>query len=166
MKLFGGLLFALALYGCNKHREDLPPATHEGKNILGCYINGELFVCQGKPSLLSQEYVKFAGPYMCGGCDSSIWITARKVSEPDITLTIGVKYTTLTHSYLLGGDGRASDYIIGGRHYNTDSTSNGYLRIDYLSSELIAGTFAFDAYDSASNSTIHVTDGRFDIGSD
>jgi hypothetical protein len=44
------LICALSLLSSsceNKNEIQLPPATQEGKGILGCLVNGEVFVAQG-----------------------------------------------------------------------------------------------------------------------
>ena len=47
-------LLAILLSACERDiPTTLPPATQEGKNTFGCYINGELFLKNNQPTMIS-----------------------------------------------------------------------------------------------------------------
>jgi len=50
MKIYLYLLLPFFLFSASCKEENnvqLPPATQEGKGILGCLVNGEVFVAEG-----------------------------------------------------------------------------------------------------------------------
>jgi hypothetical protein len=165
-------LFLFSCHGCKKEkspsRPQLPPITHEGKNILACKINGEIMIASGVPSSLT-----VVGTSYTYSSDSTIHIMGSQAS-PNFYLTITFKFSynksnfKLTDSlnppslhpnkgYLEKAFNTSGSYM-----YSTDSFRNGNVNILLYNGNILSGTFAFDAINNFGE-VVHITEGRFDI---
>jgi hypothetical protein len=161
-------LFVLLLTGsCKKEplEPQLPPLTQEGKNILACKINGEIFIAEGKidwntftPRGVNYQFTS----------DSMINISAKEDEPFEANLSIEFIYQPNINNYTLNHQYRYTDwinknvenYIFADSDFYTDSINTGIVNIAYFKNNIIAGTFEFDAIDTRGE-VVHVTEGRF-----
>src|SRR6266542_3463658 len=91
-KIYFLFLCATLLFsaGCKKQpppEPQLPPITHEGKNIFACKVNGEIFIASGKPIGFSEEGTEFLFY-----SDTIFWIHGE-VINPKIDIQLTFKYS-------------------------------------------------------------------------
>jgi hypothetical protein len=150
--------------GCSKTPDpepQLPPITTEGKNILACKINGELFIVDRKWDRTHKWGTHFS--IITNGMS----ITSVK-QDPKKEFYIYFSFIDGKNSYPLGS---GSNYVkfsdrtnlaTDMNPYYTDSVYTGVLNILYYSGEILSGTFEFDVVNS-DGKVLHITDGRFDL---
>ncbi|MBD3638189.1 MAG: hypothetical protein HUJ25_12625 [Crocinitomicaceae bacterium] len=147
----------------------LPCATTEGKNIFGCYIDGQPFVAD----------VDFTvgGPIAVDGNfnEDTKWLSVQGTYEdPDDNLE-----SIYLYAYILNGIGSYFVDITGTEqhgyidfsgqkcNYYHDPDNPGTVNISFLDTEenIISGTFGLILKNSActSDTLMQITDGRFDI---
>ena len=174
-------LLSLIIIGnsCKKNNNDneLPSLTFEGKNTIGCKINGEPWMPKGRWSGLIFLYPTRGGYHIdpfypnvqillktydpqgeielfCRNYSGSKYISPGRYYFNKKTQSINGYYEI--HSYGL--------YYTNGKEYITDSLHNGW--IDILKSDsinsIISGKFEFDAYNTADGKMYRITEGRFD----
>jgi len=171
------LFFAFTLSTCLKTKKDvLPPITMEGKNVVACYINGELYISEGEyrkgwdpignqaffiPSFnLIELNSKAKNPLK-----SSIWITFRPL-EGKLVYELN-QFENSSASVVLQVDG----HIFADSEYQTRAEHKGHLELlkfrhgEPVGVNFVAGTFSFDAVDTRGD-VIEVREGRFDIAFD
>src|SRR6187399_2004504 len=145
-------LFSLLLLGnsCKKNNadEELPPLTFEGKNTIGCKINGEVWLPKGITNGSGITYPT-SGGYFQTAFFPGVYILNKN--------TGGIHFGTgQIHNY--------GYYHTDGKTYFTDSLHNGW--IDILKSDsvnkIISGRFEFDGYNSTDSKVYKITEGRFD----
>jgi hypothetical protein len=152
----------------------LPPETQTGAFTFGCKVEGKIVTANGKGGLLADEKVGGGGP----NSDTSIIISASN-SKQEFNFNLSVKFSgttglSLTAAYPYKGifQDDAGGTIPGNSNtYYTDSLHLGKVNIKYFNgsinplqtSTIVAGTFEMDAV-NANGKTIHITEGRFDIG--
>jgi len=141
-------------------KEELPPATQEGKNTFGCLVNGEVWVPK---AFLGNELTYYYH-------ENILNIAAyRKMGSKDINQSLGIRIEDCNNigNYKLTtielARGRFSD-LNKACLYQTDNRQIGALRVTKLDTinHIIAGTFEFTVWTEECD-TIRVTDGRFDI---
>jgi len=172
-------LFCLLLTSaCKKNNDGLPPLTLEGKNTIGCKIDGKAWIPMGIYDFSGVQYPTSGGYY---GTFSEplihIWL---KTNDPSIKIELFIKnvdkYNYLppgkyvcnqpTHSLPFGSGIKFTYGLLwtNNREYITDNLHTGW--IELLKSDtvnkIVSGRFEFDAYNSAEGKTYHITDGRFD----
>ena len=162
----------------NKDDNDLPPLTFEGKNTIGCKINGEPWVPKGNSSGGIIVYPTKGGYYAVFNSPLiHIWI---QTNDPSGYVDLFVKnidsynyirsgkyyFNKNTESLPLGvGEKRSyGKYWVNNKEYITDSLHNGW--IDIIKSDsvnkIISGRFEFDAYNPTDGKIYKITEGRFD----
>jgi hypothetical protein len=166
------ITLAVLLFSCCKKKTDtdttptLPPATQEGKNTFGCYVDGIPYVTK-KGSGFNPDDIN-ANIYN----DSSVYISGNK-GTPRWYLAMNTKFFYQEGAYFMGGTypylGNISIYTDGtipnnDTEFSTDSINTGILQINKFDkvNRIISGTFNFKAKNGA-NKIINITDGRFDI---
>ena len=171
--LVSGLLFFMvaAIVSCNKDapvNSDLPPATEEGKNTFGCYIDGSPFVAKVSFTI--------GGPIAVSGTfneeTNDLILEATRENSEDHLEIIKIRAT------LYEGEGsyfmRAShdevegyiDYSGTKCTYYHDLTKLGTIVITYLNptKNIIAGTFEMELVNpDCYYKTLKITEGRFDF---
>lgn len=166
--------------GCKKNNNDdeLPPLTFEGKNTIGCKINGEPWLPKGSSSGGIIVYPTKGGYYAVFNSPLiHIWI---QTNNPSGYIDLFVKNTDSynhirpgkyyfnknTESLPFGSGEKRSygKYWVNNKEYTTDSLHNGW--IDIIKSDsvnkIISGRFEFDAYNPSDGRVYIITDGRFD----
>ncbi len=150
----------------------LPAATQSGKNTMGCKINGELFLLNGKRD--SWGIGLRAVQYKLS--DTTYYTVSFNSREPKIYLAMS--------SFSLDGNNRDTfplngifvfDYsyavlqdfrknTIAGVSYYSDRMHGGTLIITKNTPSFISGTFEFEILNGEdSTKSVKVTEGRFDI---
>jgi hypothetical protein len=178
--LSGGLLFSAS---CKKDKvsEGLPPLTFEGKNTIGCKINGVPWVPKGIFGGGVAIYPTSGGYY--GTFNSPlihIWIKTNDASS-HINLYVwnynsyyyvapGKYFCNRNTSSLPFGYGEKhtyGTYWINNKEYITDSLHTGWIEIIKSDSinKIVSGLFEFDAYNATDGKVFKITDGRFDYKS-
>ena len=174
------LAAALLAAACKKDDPDngLPPATQEGKNTAGCFVNGEPFVAAGwGGSLLTNPVAPLGGGFFY---DSLYYLRIHglyKGSNSTMTLFFrsqisGVyRFNQDTPSLSQGGMGTTTfnhatfSTANGTDTYITNKQNTGQVALTSAdrSSGISAGTFEFTAASTTDPSkTVTVTSGRFD----
>jgi hypothetical protein len=172
--LMSGIFFFMvaAIVSCSKDapvNKDLPPATEEGKNTFGCYIDGSPFVAKVRFTI--------GGPMAVSGIfdeeTNDLKLQATRENSEDHLESIKIRAT------LYEGEGsyfmRAShdevegyvDYSGNKCTYYHDLTNLGTIVITYLNptKNIIAGTFEMELVNpDCYYKTLKITEGRFDFG--
>ncbi len=162
------LFSSFLLCTCSKldNTQELPPATHNGANILACKINGKVFVASG-----TSNNVIATGVIATIFYDTLINIFAV-TNNPHFEIMIFSKFSASLGRFQFGTDHftNGAEYDddtngtlpTGGNFFNTDNIHSGYINYTYYDGKILAGTFAFDAVNGR-DSVVHITEGRFDI---
>lgn len=147
----------------------LPAITTEGKNTIGCKIDGKVWIPYSKTSVpklyasIDRNYnwmFGLSGLQKDIGVDSKnvIEIYVRPLSTDTFFLLTKNKYGNVAHYF--------PTLAVGAQAFNSDEAlNNGYvhiLRFDSVN-QIISGTFQFTAIDSFTNEKHEITDGRFDL---
>lgn len=157
-----GLGFIL-LTGLKCKKENLnvlPLATMSGENTMGAYIDGKLFVSR-RTDLLSQDPGVTYTPAI-----PELGFGGRSTINPDgITFGFSIKENLNIGKLTFSSGGKNTGLLkLGGGDTNLFYPESGYLdftRFD-ITAKIFSGTFDV-FFKSESGSTIHVTDGRFDL---
>lgn len=178
------LLILFTFCSCKKQKpsnpvEQLPAATQTGANTFGCLINGQAVVIHKPFGDLSPSFgcqYQLIYPNVSGytfnlngtdkidGCHFrtvGIFLDSIQLAQNTYILNTGVvKYGRRGLVDIANGC-PPSPLLT----YWTDSTITGQLTITHFDQQkqIVSGTFYFDAIESPSHDTVHVTDGRFDM---
>jgi hypothetical protein len=168
LKIIGFSFLVLFSISCsNENQIQLPPATEEGKDILGCFVNGNVFIAQGGfiggvedlGMSISEESFNLAGTAY--GDDTNvdgnlyIYVINQDVrNKIDQEITLNNKSTEV--GYFIDSSGK--------EYYTGADKFTGKLKISKLDTikEIVSGTFWFDAV-SNDGDIVEIRDGRFDI---
>jgi len=160
------ILIAVCFLSCTKAKVELPPATQEGKDILGCLVNGEVFVAQHG--------------FIGGVDDLSISVSKEELNlgssaYGDDTKVDGNLYINLFENFDLYKQSTfpiTNDLSRSGKFkyrkgvmFSTGQDKYvGELTITKLDTVnfIVAGTFWFDAV-SETGEVVEIRKGRFDI---
>ena len=174
--LFAICTFCALLSACRKTdppADPLPPATQEGANTFGCYINGEPWVAEIVWYVLDPSLRNIDSRYDEPGVGLydvySFSLSARKVDSflyEYVTLGMAPVYNAgrfdlnqISYSNI--------EFTLDNptRIFKIDSSLVQTLQITKLDTEqnICAGTFSFTLTTNDKSDTIHITDGRFDV---
>jgi hypothetical protein len=172
------LLIAASCKKDNNSGDGLPPLTFEGKNTIGCKINGMPWVPKGMSGPGGVVYPT-SGGYFETAFFRGVHILIE-TNSPNGYIDLfcrnysGAGYLP-TGRYNLDkntgeihfGTGQIHNYgyyYTNGKAYFTDSLHNGWIEIQKSDSvnKIISGRFEFEGYNSMDNKTYQITDGRFD----
>lgn len=165
LKYLSILPFCLLL-ACDKNEIKLPPATEEGKGILGCLVNGEVFVAQGGfiwgindlTISVSRDQLSMRGAAY--GDDTEV-VGSLSIHLSENFDAYGDKTTALVNSLTQRGRFRSDnniEYLTGQDKFTGEFTITKLDTVNYI----IAGTFWFDAV-SEDGEVVEIRQGRFDI---
>jgi len=180
------LIFIFLMTGCKKDQtiDALPPLTFEGKNTIGCKINGLKWVPKG---IISGSVVLNAteGGYWKRFPDPTKHVRI-KTNSPDYNLDLYIRnyldtgylkpgiYHLNKNTQTLYGYGEIHSYgyieinsrniFSSNKEYITDSLHTGWVQVLKSDSinKIISGRFEFDAYNSSDGKIYKITEGRFD----
>lgn len=166
-------LIFLVLLGCENDDsiapiDQLPPLTTEGKNTIGCLVDGRVFKTSG---IMNNFYQFVDGNYfLVINWESSKQIEFGQIALSKIKVEEGKKYSLKFSPYLEEDfTGGAGTYAINttslSGQYETDQNHLGeiyFLKFDEQNG-IMSGTFQFIAKDIFSERTVSITDGRFDL---
>ena len=148
---------------CNEDEDVLPPVTMEGRNTLGCLVNGELWLPDYQfggisftAQMPSKNWIRISADNSNSGIDLNLSDTIEIVTNKIYVLK---NDTTYSGQYSVRRDGVRCDY----RYFHLLSGTTTLLRLD-PKARIISGTFEFTTYNVDCGYTIKVTDGRFDSG--
>lgn len=147
---------------------ELPPITMEGKNIIGCKVNGVVWVSYVPINTSGDEAFKMGYDSTDGHFGiNSWWIRYDRTKDENLRFEsylsdtiVGlykIKFVRLAPNYIIWRPKIIVSYI--------DTNSNNYIHINYhdKNKRIISGTFEFVAIDTTVNKdTIRFTEGRFD----
>ena len=150
---------------CNEDEEKLPPITMEGKNTLGCLLNGKVwlpemrFFNQGGIYTELQTAVDTVGINIyADNANGDDGITISFFDSP--ILQAGSVYDLSNPEFYLMYNNHAD-----GKICLYDSVLSGVvslLKFD-ARSQIISGTFEFRVYSPDCDAIANVSDGRFDL---
>ena len=161
----------------NIDSDGLPPLTFEGKNTIGCEINGIAWTPKGIVNSSGVTYPTSGGYYHTAffpgvhilietnSADGYIELFCRNYSGVGYLSPgkyIFNKPTQDIHGY--GQIHHYGYYHTNGKTYFTDSLHTGWIEILKSDSvnKIISGRFEFDGYNSSDNKIYKITNGRFD----
>jgi hypothetical protein len=172
------LLSSCFLFSGKKDPEpELPPATQEGRNTFGCYVNGKAWVPEGRKNFYRSNLSLDIDTYSRGGYAGILaykYIPGSVNQQIAITVDSLPKYGEATYPFLCklegsnidGGIAAFTDNISKCEYYCMDEARivSGFCRITRydLNRRIIAGTFEFTLAKPGCD-TIRITEGRFDI---
>jgi hypothetical protein len=143
----------------------LPEITFEGKQILACHVNGELFISEPYEQWLVESFK----PSAVIAYDTILFIRGGdKTVMKGANLGMAMHYNqNLTASKLRVSINGLSTYFndnssLGGKRFSLLETEPHEMEILYEDDNIIAGTFYFTAI-SPDGDTVRITDGRYDI---
>lgn len=150
---------------------DLPPATQEGKAIIGCYINGKPW--WPKPYLtVSQKFLQVC--YGCGGPQSFGLSGLIPNGKNSGSLTVYVPFNAKKGDNEIYYDKGPSSYVFvaydssfvkycsdGFRLDTTKTRRLTITKLDTIGIGILSGTFEFTAFNTCGD-TLRFTQGRFD----
>ncbi|MFD2718892.1 DUF6252 family protein [Hymenobacter monticola] len=171
--------FLLAV-GCKKDdpNDGLPPATQEGKNTGGCFVNGERFIATETPgNILTNPIPPLGGGF---AFDSVYYVTLKGMYQGQRATLMLFLRRRITGTYQFNQNTpyfpqAVSSQVLNhatlttagssGETYGTSAQHTGQVvltRMDYQAG-ISAGTFDFTAASTFDPSkTVTVTKGRFD----
>ena len=162
---------------CRKHTETpdpLPPATQEGKNTFGCYIDGKPWVAGIDPNILDPSLRKIDAGYDEPGIGITDWyllnISAQFVNDTTFEWVM-LSFMPLYHEGEIDASSLSSLHANvradwrKGIEYDIDTLFPYKFDITLLDTarNVCSGKFYFTAVSKSNPDTIAVTDGRFDI---
>ena len=158
--------------------KQLPPKTQEGKNTLGCLIDGRAYVMCAGPIDASPILGNGSPIHVSTGLPDfrSFGIDTRDECSDDnpdpydtLSLTIWLdendKVTVKYADYAnFGKDGKTCQINDNFRYHDTLSPIN-FIKVTYFqpNRRIIAGEFEFDLYTPGCTDTLHLRKGRFDV---
>lgn len=164
-----------ALLSCRKNQESpLPVETHTGANTMGFSLNDANYSASGK---LGADLLSFGGVSYNSFAlnrDNAIHIEGRwDESDHPFELYFNIIYEDTLGTYTL----KDGTFYLGGQPasdantFITTDAYNGTVTVKYFDGSfnpykfgtIFAGTFDMEAINSKGN-TIHLSNGRFDIG--
>jgi hypothetical protein len=152
------LVLVAGLSTCKKEKltplQRLPPATTTGANTWGCLVNGEAWTATGDDNMRADWTTASI-------CSCTMSFSSRSVS-------IGLKSGFVAGNYSIAPPPNAvalAKLQIVELMYPATNVVNGTLLLTRLDRQagVMSGTFAFTTVGN-SGDTLHVTDGRFDVG--
>ena len=161
----------------NDNNDELPPLTFEGKNTIGCKINGVSWVPTGifggGVAIYPTRGGYYGDPFYPGvhillktySQDGEIQLFCRNYSGIGY-LKPGMYYFNKNTEPIVGYYEKHSYglYSSNSKNYITDSLHTGWIEVlksDSVNS-IISGRFEFNAYNATENKVYKITEGRFD----
>lgn len=172
--LFTFSFLLLTLMSCHEQLPDdpnrspeLPPLTFEGKNTLGCKINGKNWVASVGFNLSGDQAFRMGYDSASGHFGINSWW-----KKEDGTVNQNVKFEAfimdnIIGNYKLVSDIRTANFIdfYGGyKRFWVDPLLANNIAIIFFNKlkKIIAGTFEFTVIDTINADTLIITEGRFD----
>jgi hypothetical protein len=155
--------------------EQLPPETQTGAFTFGYKVDGVIYKAKGKGGLLSNQFMYYN--YLA---DSTFNISAGSTVDKKFNIDLTFKCTSLNspcymriYPFKAIFQDNSNGTIPGNSNvYTTNDTYFGSAIIKYFngtiypgnSGNIVSGTFDLNLI-NANGKVIHITEGRFDIGS-
>jgi len=173
------LFIGINLFSCSKKSDfikTLPPATQNGSNTMGAYINNVIW--NPAHTAYGTGITASITAYTTGASFSIVGVRDNAtVSDGTTTVAIQIGDFNGTGSYSLYNNSPISGSNINNigavstgsdtrTYYLTDSLHQGNITVTYYDTvkKIISGTFQFDAVNrNNSLDVVHVTSGRFDF---
>ncbi|HTM66541.1 MAG TPA: hypothetical protein VL093_09490 [Flavipsychrobacter sp.] len=159
------ILVLFTLGACNKDdgsKQQLPPLTQEGKNILACKVNGQVHIYSGKRTTFDDNGVNYDRGIdkVRIAADNSRYNDNIEIILPYIpdSVMVGVRYYFTENEV---ASGYASYYVGNGSLVYKTSNKSGFIQFNRLDENIAAGVFEYIACHN--NDSIKITEGRFDI---
>jgi hypothetical protein len=163
---FSICLFLCPLFysSCHEDEDKLPPITTDGRNTLGCLVNGEVWLplrslLQGGIYSELETVVDTVGIHIYGdNAKSDDGITISFFDSP--TLRTDLNYDLTNPRFHVEYSKDADKQVC---FYDSVLSGNVKLLNFDVNSQIISGTFEFKVYNIACNRTVTVSEGRFDL---
>ncbi|WP_321424078.1 hypothetical protein [uncultured Bacteroides sp.] len=158
------LMFLLSAFSCDSCKDDinlneLPAETHEGKNNIGCYVDGNLWVAYNNLAPIFQSDIWAA--ISKNDNQFKLFIEAkRRDTETGIGFVVLNPKENETLLIKNIGFHLIENGTCGGEYENIGSIF--ITKLDTIKN-IVSGRFSFTLKCKDSNSVVNVTDGRFDI---
>jgi hypothetical protein len=143
----------------------LPEITFEGKQILACHVNGELFISEPYEQWLVESYrpkaLLFSDSILLISGDDQTVMEGAHISLVQI---YDERRNVYKPGYKLEGFHTYfnDNSPLGGRQFSILKSEPHEMEILYEDDNIIAGTFYFTAV-SQDGDTVRITDGRYDL---
>jgi hypothetical protein len=142
----------------------LPQFTRDGKNTMGCYVNGEMFIADYYHTGWGTGYSIEAT--LSPENELSIYSLDLDMNKSEIELNVIYKDSLGTYKLedpIIGNTTSFVDFsFFGGKQFWVDKNNPGKLTITRITDEFVSGTFKFTGV-SQEGDTVRITDGRFDV---
>ncbi len=171
MLAFGFILLNAASCCKDENEETLPPETQTGANTFGCLVNGKVWLNGG--------YAPFPSSNLYASVYPNEFVIGALKSNDNMyqSIFIDVKAPISIGKFNLNSENHQAKFADGitNCYYQTDSiSSKGTLEITKFDSinKIVSGQFSFIAFKykpttiaviGNCDSTINITEGRFDI---
>ncbi|MFT5157997.1 MAG: hypothetical protein ACI83I_002561, partial [Bacteroidia bacterium] len=157
-------LFGACVSKTETPEPSLPQFTRDGKNTLGCYVNGEMFIADYYHTGWGTGYSIEAT--LSTENELRIYATDLEMDKGHIDLSVVFKDTIGLYRLFYNSGTPSTKFIdnsfVGGRSYRVDKGNPGELTITRITDEFVSGTFKFTGV-SQEGDTVRITDGRFDV---
>ncbi len=163
-------LFACCLQSCDlfesvSKKEELPPATQEGKNTFGCFVNGKLWLPKGSNGTSNLD-ASYDPTFEDGAFDLNAY---RIHDDTDQFIALGGKNVNKVGSYIFSQNLDSPGALLNDKkskcsyseQSNIISGSFTVSKLD-IPNQIISGTFEFTLAKLGCD-TLKITDGRFDM---
>jgi hypothetical protein len=162
--------FAFYLQSCDlfdsiSKNEELPPATQEGKNTFGCYVNGKLWLPKGSNGTSNLD-ASYDPTFENGAFELNAY---RIRDDVDQFIALGGKNVNKVGSYIFSQDLDSPGALLNDKKTKCSYSEQpnvifGNFTVSKLdiANQIISGTFEFTLAKTGCD-TIKVTDGRFDM---
>ncbi|MEI7670185.1 MAG: hypothetical protein WCJ33_08895 [Pseudomonadota bacterium] len=152
----------------------LPPITDTGANTFGCLVDGKVWLPGADPFgfirpkewYYSSQYFYMHFSNTKGDADDYLNLIFYPVSHDTTIIIKNTPDTTYPHphpEFLFDryyNKGSFYDHFAPVNQYSGQMTFTKFDTVNYI----FSGTFWFDAVDTVTGKVVHVTEGRFDLG--
>ncbi|MFT5157333.1 MAG: hypothetical protein ACI83I_001894 [Bacteroidia bacterium] len=157
-------LFGACVSKTETPEPSLPQFTRDGKNTLGCYVNGKMFIADYYHTGWGTGYSIEAT--LSPENELSIYSVDLDMNKSEIELNVIYKDSLGTYKLedpIIGNTTSFVDFsFFGGKQFWVDKNNPGKLTITRITDEFVSGTFKFTGV-SQEGDTVRITDGRFDV---
>jgi len=169
-----GIAFLLFI-SCRKIKnqnsvDQLPPATSKGANTFGCLVDGKVFLpykdllAGGVVLQCNYQQVQSENYFVLAARNQKEeYMVVVNIDKLELTKDTNFSFSSPLTGPVYGRTGKSQTNFT--LPYRTNGTLPGMFSLSRfdLVNQIAAGTFWFDAIDSATGKIVQVREGRFDV---